>query len=181
MTWPPHLQFTSYTTALQPQHSFKYHGNDSILEVIGEQTESTLALLPPLLSYSSPHCCCHWKSSLWVVSVLVITIEEVDWLSANGPRKQSIYLIGPPCSVLPEQLTIYVYLGQLTAILCVQLGAGKSKAPFKLGIHSLDYTRSKKNSPKNKKDLGMACHTIPPLKKAKKQGEMSLPASVPSH
>ena len=30
-------------------------------------------------------------------------------------------------------------------------------------------TRSKKFSPKNKKDLGMACH-IPPLKKAKKQG-----------
>ena len=36
------------------------------------------------------------------------------------------------------------------------------------------YTRSKKISPKNKKDLGMACHT-PPLKKAKKQGEMPLP------
>jgi len=32
------------------------------------------------------------------------------------------------------------------------------------------YTRSK-----NKKDLGMACH-IPPLKKAKKQGEMPSPS-----
>ena len=31
------------------------------------------------------------------------------------------------------------------------------------------FTRSKKFSPKNKKDSGMACH-IPPLKKAKKQG-----------
>ena len=36
-------------------------------------------------------------------------------------------------------------------------------------------TRSKKISPKNKKDLGMACH-ISPLKKAKKQGEMPLPS-----
>ena len=35
----------------------------------------------------------------------------------------------------------------------------------------LSYTRSKKFSPKNKKDLGMACH-IPPLKKAKKQGRL---------
>ena len=34
-------------------------------------------------------------------------------------------------------------------------------------------TRSKKFSPKNKKDLGMACHT-PPLKKVKKQGEIFL-------
>ena len=41
-------------------------------------------------------------------------------------------------------------------------------------------TRSKKFSPKNKKDLGMACH-IPPLKKAKKQGEMPLPSQVQSH
>ena len=39
-------------------------------------------------------------------------------------------------------------------------------------------TRSKKFSPKNKKDLGMACH-IPPLKKAKKQGEMPLPSLGP--
>ena len=42
------------------------------------------------------------------------------------------------------------------------------------------YTRSKKFSPKNKKDLGMACH-IPPLKKAKKQGKCHYPASVPSY
>ena len=40
------------------------------------------------------------------------------------------------------------------------------------------YTRSKKFSPKNKKDLGMACHT-PPLKKVKKQGEMPLPSLSP--
>ena len=39
-------------------------------------------------------------------------------------------------------------------------------------------TRSKKFSLKNKKDLGMACH-IPPLKKAKKQGEMPLPSLGP--
>jgi len=39
-------------------------------------------------------------------------------------------------------------------------------------------TRSKKFSPKNKKDLGMAYHT-PPLKKAKKQGEMPLPSLGP--
>jgi len=31
---------------------------------------------------------------------------------------------------------------------------------------------------KNKMDLGMACHT-PPLKKAKKQGEMPLPSLGP--
>jgi len=43
-------------------------------------------------------------------------------------------------------------------------------APFQ--VYFL-YTRSKKFSPKNKKDLGMAYH-IPPLKKAKKQGEMPL-------
>ena len=39
-------------------------------------------------------------------------------------------------------------------------------------------TRSKKFSLKNKKNLGMACHT-PPLKKAKKQGEMPLPSLGP--
>jgi len=39
-------------------------------------------------------------------------------------------------------------------------------------------TRSKKFSPKNKKDLGMACHA-PPLKKMKKQGEMPLPSLGP--
>jgi len=39
-------------------------------------------------------------------------------------------------------------------------------------------TSSKKFSPKNKKDLGMAYH-IPPLKKAKKQGEMPLPSLGP--
>ena len=41
-----------------------------------------------------------------------------------------------------------------------------------------DYTKSKKFSPKNKKDLGMAYH-IPPLKKEKKQGEMPLPSLGP--
>jgi len=40
--------------------------------------------------------------------------------------------------------------------------------------------KSKNFSPKNKKDLGMACHT-PPLKKAKKQGEMPLPNLGPVH
>ena len=39
-------------------------------------------------------------------------------------------------------------------------------------------TRSKKFSPKNRKDLGMACHTLP-LKKVKKQGEMPLPSLSP--
>jgi len=43
---------------------------------------------------------------------------------------------------------------------------------------SLHLTRSKKFSPKNKNDLGMFCH-IPPLKKAKKQGEMPLPSLGP--
>jgi len=38
--------------------------------------------------------------------------------------------------------------------------------------------KKQKFPPKNKKDLGMACH-IPPLKKAKKQGEMSLPSLGP--
>ena len=42
----------------------------------------------------------------------------------------------------------------------------------------ISQTRSKKFSPKNKKDLGMACHT-PPLKKVKKQGEMPLPSLSP--
>ena len=42
----------------------------------------------------------------------------------------------------------------------------------------LDHLRTK-FSRKNKKDLGMVRHT-PPLEKAKKQREMSLPASVPS-
>ena len=40
--------------------------------------------------------------------------------------------------------------------------------------------KKQKISPKNKKDLGMACH-IPPLKKAKKQGEMPLPSLGPIH
>jgi len=39
-------------------------------------------------------------------------------------------------------------------------------------------TRSKKFSPENKKDVWMACH-IPPLRKAKKQGEMPLPSLSP--
>jgi len=39
-------------------------------------------------------------------------------------------------------------------------------------------TRSKKFSPKSKKDLGMACHTTP-LKKVKKQGETPLPSLGP--
>ena len=44
------------------------------------------------------------------------------------------------------------------------------------GVH---YTQeAKKISPKNEKDLGMACHT-PPLKKVKKQGEMPLPSLGP--
>ena len=37
----------------------------------------------------------------------------------------------------------------------------------------------KKISPKNKKELGMVYHT-PPLKKAKKQGEMTLPSLGPN-
>jgi len=45
-------------------------------------------------------------------------------------------------------------------------------------LPSLNYTKSKKFSLKNKKDLGMACHT-PPLKKVKKQGEMPLPSLGP--
>jgi len=40
--------------------------------------------------------------------------------------------------------------------------------------------KKQKFLPKNKKDLGMACHT-PPLKKAKKQGEMPLPNLGPVH
>jgi len=39
-------------------------------------------------------------------------------------------------------------------------------------------TRSKKFSPINRKDLGMAYHTLP-LKKVKKQGEMPLPSLCP--
>jgi len=35
-----------------------------------------------------------------------------------------------------------------------------------MGAMSHEYTRSKKNSQKNEKDLGMACHT-PPFKKNK--------------
>jgi len=38
--------------------------------------------------------------------------------------------------------------------------------------------KKQKFSPKNKKDVGMVCH-IPPLKKAKKQGEMPLPSLGP--
>jgi len=38
--------------------------------------------------------------------------------------------------------------------------------------------KKQKFSPKKKKDLGMACHTLP-LKKAKKQGEMPLPSLGP--
>jgi len=45
-------------------------------------------------------------------------------------------------------------------------------------ICTLLCTRSKKFSPKNKKDLGIAIHTLP-LKKAKKQGEMPLPSLSP--
>jgi len=42
--------------------------------------------------------------------------------------------------------------------------------------------KKQKISLKNIKDLGMACH-IPPLKKAKKQGEIPLPSvgPIPSH
>ena len=40
------------------------------------------------------------------------------------------------------------------------------------------YYKKQKFYPKNKKDLGMACH-IPPLKKAKKQVEMPLPSLSP--
>ena len=39
--------------------------------------------------------------------------------------------------------------------------------------------QGKKLSPINKEDLGMAYHT-PPLKKARKQGEMPLPSLRPS-
>jgi len=38
--------------------------------------------------------------------------------------------------------------------------------------------KKQKISPKNKKDLGMACH-IPSLKKVKKQGKMPLPSLGP--
>jgi len=38
--------------------------------------------------------------------------------------------------------------------------------------------KKQKFSPNNKKDLGITCH-IPPLKKAKKQGEMPLPSFGP--
>jgi len=41
------------------------------------------------------------------------------------------------------------------------------------------YIQEAKNFfPKKENDLGMACH-IPPLKKAKKQGEMPLPSLSP--
>ena len=54
-----------------------------------------------------------------------------------------------------------------------------NKLCYMLSCYSkYNITRSKKFSPKNKKDLGMACH-IPPLKKAKKQGEMPLPSLSP--
>ena len=49
--------------------------------------------------------------------------------------------------------------------------------PYCTDCHAI-YTRSKKISPKNRKDFGMACH-IPPLKKAKKQVEMPLPSLGP--
>jgi len=50
---------------------------------------------------------------------------------------------------------------------------------LKLATHFMSsQTRSKKISPKNKKDLGMAYHTSP-LKKVKKQGEMPLPILDP--
>jgi len=51
---------------------------------------------------------------------------------------------------------------------------------FILLVVLLHKTRSKKISPKNKKDLGMGCH-IPPLKKARNKGKCHYPASVPSH
>ena len=45
-------------------------------------------------------------------------------------------------------------------------------------LTTLKFTGSKTFSPKNKKNLGMACHT-PPLKKVKKQGKMPLPSLGP--
>jgi len=45
-------------------------------------------------------------------------------------------------------------------------------------VCKLRLQEAKKFLQKNKKDLGMACH-IPPLKKAKKQGEMTLPSVGP--
>ena len=62
------------------------------------------------------------------------------------------------------------------------MGAEKQTAK-KVGFRHLlflllSHTRSKKISPKHKKNLGMACHT-PPLKKVKKQGEMPLPSASP--
>ena len=46
------------------------------------------------------------------------------------------------------------------------------------GVKHYVLKRSKKFSPKNKKDSGMACHT-PLLQKVKKQGEMPLPSLGP--
>jgi len=45
--------------------------------------------------------------------------------------------------------------------------------PTEVILYNPISTRSKKFSPKNRKDFGMDCHT-PPLKKVKKQGEMPL-------
>jgi len=47
-----------------------------------------------------------------------------------------------------------------------------------LSLQDFFHTRSKKFSPKNKKDLGMAYH-IPDLKKVKKQVEMPSPSLGP--
>jgi len=68
--------------------------------------------------------------------------------------------------------------------MCVCLyQVGKKKEvlrPYRTRVYGLEtrFTRRKKISPKNKKDLGMACH-IPTLKKVKKQGEMPLPSLGP--
>ena len=48
-------------------------------------------------------------------------------------------------------------------------------------VVSIVKKRSKNFSPKNKKDLGMACHTPSPLQKSKKQEEMPLPSLCTIH
>ena len=84
-----------------------------------------------------------------------------------------------------QKLAYILVEGALEINVAPEVGPGKGESLFT----GLDYwtelldspkngTRSKKISPKNKKDLGMACH-IPPLKKAKKPGEMPLPSLGP--
>ena len=152
--------------------------------VLCRQRVETQGVVP---NHNNSHCastcllCCEWqKSTKKYWCCLVNTPASSSWMAIT--RKGITPMCLPPVSRTSPLMT---NLSGLPPPYCIRKQSKTTGGGNSLGmrlwmsctVYNLMCKRRKKISPK-KEDLWIGCHT-PPLKKAKKQGEIPSPSLSP--